>query len=286
MKKDEVQLACPRCGHPNFYFNLSKQVGYCHSAHCHWTPNRSQLDQVLQQKGRRLHGVKIQKTEEEEEAGPLEFDADVVPLLRPDLRAHCELCEETVQHLETDRRVPRELQFRMGLRASENRIYVPVYEENVLQNYVGRAKWWINSDCMRYRYAPGRDISQFIYSWDVFRVQPELALVENTFNALWLRPHGVSTNFGSNLSAAQIEKFRLSRVRRVVLLWDEGAAAKAEKAAAALNEAGVKALFVRIEGQPDGHREECIVSLIQAGMRQLIGGSAVPIDVRHEPCVR
>src|SRR3990167_9718105 len=286
MKSGEVQLPCPRCSHPQFYFNLRKGVGYCHRAKCGWSPNRVQVEQLLKEKGLRLQldpapTPQVEKRTE----GPLAFPPDVVPLLGSDLVAHCEVCEETVQRLERDRRVPRKRQQHFGFRGSENRIYVPVTENGQLVNYVGRVKWWIDSDAPRYQYAPGVTTRSYLFTWDVFRTREQMALVENTFNALWLRQYNVTTNFGSHLSDVQIEKIAESRIRHVLILWDSGAEMKAEKAVKALRLHGVRSAYVRLEGQPDGHREECLASIIQGGFEALPGDGANLEYVRKCACV-
>jgi len=283
LKPGEVQIPCPKCGHPSFYFNTRKGVGYCHRAKCGWSPNRDQLQEKL---GKRFQLDPAPQVEAPAPDGALDFPPDVLPLLSPNLVAHCEVCEETVQHIENDRHVPRDRQHHFGLRASENRIYIPVLENGALVNYVGRVKWWISSTAPRYQYASGVTTSSYLFTWDVFRTRDQVALVENTFNALWLRQYGVTTNFGSHLSVTQAEKIAYSRVRRVLILWDSGAEPKAEKAVVLLRGLGVSAAYVRLEGQPDGHREECLASIIQGGFEALQGGAASHEYVRKCTCVR
>lgn len=287
MKRGEIQLPCPRCSHPSFYFNTIKGFGFCHRATCGWSPTREQFEEFMKAKGRRVTLDAPQAPQiDDPEPGAVTWPADVVPLLYEDGRAHCEVCEEAIGHIEQDRRVPRDRQYHFGLRSSENRIYIPILDAGELVNYVGRAKWWINSEAKRYQYASGVSTSQYIYTWDYFQPRAEMVLVENTFNALWLRPYGVTTNFGSHLSAEQLEKIRNSRLRRVLILWDEGAESKAEKAVTQLRSQGVRASYVRLEGQPDGHREECLAAVIRDGMTALQGGDPRPIHVGHKPCFR
>lgn len=283
MKAGEVQLPCPKCGHPSFFFNTRKGVGFCHRAKCGWSPTRSQIEKLT---GKPFQVDVPVVVAAQHEHGPLDFPPDVVPLLDQNLRPHCEVCEDTVQHLERDRHVPRDRQLHFGIRSSENRIYVPVIENGVLVNYVGRVKWWINSSAPRYQYAHGVSTSEYLFNWDVFRTREQAALVENTFNALWLRPYGVTTNFGSHLSVVQAEKIAYSRVSRVLILWDEGAEPKAEKAVKLLRGYGVAAAYVRLVGQPDGHREECLASILQGGFEALEGGLERHEYVRKCTCIR
>ena len=39
----EVHTPCPKCDHPNFYFNVRKRLGHCFSADCGWSPNLKML---------------------------------------------------------------------------------------------------------------------------------------------------------------------------------------------------------------------------------------------------
>ena len=284
MKKGEVQFSCPICRHPNFYFNTVKGLGFCHR--CQWAPNRRKLEEKL---GRAFIWA---DPESDPKSAPLSLPPGASPLLEertPDwITPHCELCEEAVQHIEEERGVSRQKQYLFRIHASENRLFVPVYEQHELVSYVGRAKWWIYQDVPRYQYPIGTSISNYIFCWDDFRRRSELTLVENTFNALWLRELGTTTNFGSHLSGAQMNRIYDSRVRSVLLLWDEGAESRAEVACEALRARGIFSTFVRLTGQPDGHSAECLASLIRSGhdALKLPEKRKQPIDVGHRPCLR
>jgi hypothetical protein len=139
----------------------------------------------------------------------------------------------------------------------EDRIYVPIYEEGKLVNWVSRKRWdsVIHSNEKRYLYAPGRSTTKYFLGWGEAKTWQRLTLVENTFNAIWLRDRlQCSTNFGSHLSKDQVAKIVKSQIKSVVLIWDEGADARAEKAVRALHRQGVRAAYIQIHGQPDDHR--------------------------------
>lgn len=135
-------------------------------------------------------------------------------------------------------------------------------------NYVGRLKP-SRSDTgkLRYKYAPGVKTNNYIFGWDECTLWPELTLVENTFNSIWLRNHiNCSTNFGSHLSDRQIELIASSKaIKTVLLLWDEGAEISAQKAVKRLRNAGIASCLARIKGQPDNHSLETLVELATLG---------------------
>jgi hypothetical protein len=144
------------------------------------------------------------------------------------------------------------------------RIIVPVYEEGKLVQYVGRLLWGVDADATekRYKYASGASIGKYLLGWGEAKRWEKLTLVENTFNAIWLRDKlYCSTNFGSHLSIEQIDKIEKSKVKSVVLLWDEGAEARAEKAVRQLHKRAINAVYLVIKGQPDNYALEDVVEI-------------------------
>lgn len=291
MKPGEIQLSCPECQHDSFYFNTLKGIGFCHR--CQWTPRREDLVRALGRRGQTILLAQEQKSKEPEDPGEIQLPEGARPLfilLDGEVVPHCDSCEETIQRIQNDRFVSREKQARFQLHASENRIYIPIHDEaGDLVNYLGRAKWWYTSDVKSKLYAPGAKTSHYLYCWNDFGARSEIALVENTFNALWLRELGVTTNFGSSLSETQLKKIRASRVESVVLIWDEGAEERAEIAVNKLRSGGVRAVFARISGQPDQHSVECLTRIVWLGHQVAHTGRAKGMDVIHDPagaCIR
>lgn len=289
-KSDEIQLPCPECQHPSFYFNRVKGVGFCHR--CQWTPRREDLVRVLGRRGQTIILAQEEQPREQHEPGEVHLPDDARPLFVGDI-PHCELCEETIGHIEHDRFVSREKQARFQLHATENRVYIPIHDEQgKLVNYLGRVKWWRQQppDVKSKLYAPGAHTSHYLYCWNDFRARREIALVENTFNALWLRELGVTTNFGSSVSETQLTKIFASQVESLVLIWDEGAEERAETAVRKLRSGGVRAVFARISGQPDQHSVECLTRIVRHGhhvARSWSGDRG--FDVDHDPagaCIR
>lgn len=157
-----------------------------------------------------------------------------------------------------------------------NRIIVPVYEEGKLVQYVGRLLWGVRgtgAGDKRYKYASGASIGKYLLGWGEAKRWEKLTLVENTFNAIWLRDKlYCSTNFGSHLSKEQIDKIEKSKVKSVVLLWDEGAEARAEKAVRQLHKRAINAVYLVIKGQPDDYRLEDLIEICNNAHEQTKGG--------------
>lgn len=164
------------------------------------------------------------------------------------------------------RGVSPENQARFKLRFDGQRVYIPVYREGKLVNYVGRAAWWFDHDLKRYKYPYGHSITKHLFNWDEARLWPKLTLVENTFNAIWLREAlHCSTNFGSNLTLDQVQLICNSKVQSVAILWDEGADKKAEDAVNALaTDFGIPAAYCKLTGQPDDHTLDLLIEAAEA----------------------
>ncbi len=291
MKKGELQFQCPECEHPNFYFNTIKGVGFCHR--CQWTPRREDLVKALGRMGQTILQAQEAGSQERPEPERIELPSDAGPLFLESGETHCHVCEEIVQRIEHDRFVSRDKQRLFQLHSTENRIYIPIHDEQGnLVNYLGRVKWWRDQppDIKSKLYAPGAKTSHYLYAWNDFQPLKEIGLVENTFNALWLRELGVTTNFGSSLSETQLTKIFASRVESVVLIWDEGAEERAETAVRKLRSGGLRAVFARISGQPDQHSVECLTRIVRHGHQAARSWSGDRgFHVEHDPagaCLR
>jgi hypothetical protein len=67
-----------------------------------------------------------------------------------------------------------------------------------------------------------------------------------------------STTFGSNVSDTQADAIAESGVRRVAVLWDEGAEMGGDRAIKKLSDRGVRTACWRILGQPDDYPIEWV----------------------------
>lgn len=279
-RSGEANFSCPKCSHKGFYFNVRKGLGHCKRASCHWSPSLKELVSYVGSSS----SVDLEKSEPvKKEKIKVSLPEDAVPILFRNLTPHCQRCDVTSSHLEVDRFISKQKQFQYNIHETENRVYVPVYFNNDLVNYVGRQKWWytVQSD-LRYKYAPDVNTSDYIFNWDQCKFIKQLTLVENTFNAIWLQELGTTTNFGSSLSEKQCSLIADSNVKSVCLIWDEGADISAEKAVIKLKNLGVKAIFVKILGQPERHTEDCIKNMIRLAHQEAERGKLLYLNIQHK----
>jgi hypothetical protein len=250
----EVQFPCPKCKHESFYFNVNKKVGFCHRAKCLWKPN---LQTLLEFVGSGRQWLSEDFSEEPDALRPAmdvtlpEGAQQIVYYEDGELMTKLPTAFKAL----TARGISAEDQARFMLRFDGTRVYIPVYRAGKLVNYVGRAAWWFDNNLKRYKYPKGHSIVKHLFNWDEVRLWPRLTLVENTFNAIWLREAlNCSTNFGSHLSNEQATMICDSKIESVAFLWDEGADIRAEKAVQLLStKFGIPSAYCKISGQPDDH---------------------------------
>lgn len=272
VNKNEVNFPCPKCQHSSHYFNISKKVGFCHRASCHFKYNLDFLEGMTGSSPSAAGYVPSVHNEETKQPCPVTLPDDC--FYPPPV---------VVDYLCKKRRIP-EIEAK-SMYSNDNYIFVPVLYEGHMVQYVARAIDLDKPDDLfnvgtrqRYRYAKGAPITNYLY-----RLYPEnhMVLVENTFNALWLdsilghirMPNAteisVTTNFGSYLSNAQIDIIKNSNIRYISFLWDEGAEQKAWEARNKLLRIGIRAGIIQIPGQPDDHSNEYILEKIMASDKSL-----------------
>ena len=264
-RTNEAHFSCPQCGRENFFFNVSKRVGVCHHSKCKWKPRLKDISKYLK--------LSVSAQGERSDTTPLPapgpisvtFPTGSVRLITR-VSGHYMTRNQRATEEIAKRGVSVEDQFIYGLRITDDRVIIPVYENNKLVNYVSRLIWWLplESKC-KYLYCPGVKTNNYIFNWDNVKHWDRITLVENSFNAIIYNNEQVTTNFGSYLSPIQIEKLPHGRVESIVLLWDEGAEESAEKAVKPLRGKGIPSCFVRIKGQPDNHEIETIRKWIREG---------------------
>lgn len=252
----EVQFNCPKCEHPSFFFNLGKKLGYCHRASCHYSPTIKELNRLA-----RTAFGDVVTDEAHLPAKPstvkIELPASELLVDKAD-GEYVTRFPKVVEGLAL-RNVDVQKVYRFGLHYDGTYIYVPVYYEGKLVNYVGRRAFHRDAELelagiKKYQYCFGAKTSHYIFDWDRVKLQDKVTFTENTFNGMWLSDKlWGSTNFGSSLSNTQIELIRFSRIQSVVMLWDEGAEKRADKAVQKLGALGIAACAVYIKGQPDKH---------------------------------
>lgn len=276
LQRDEVKTTCPKCGHESFYFNLSKHVGWCHHDKCHWAPS---LEDLIDRIGYAPDEFGPTYTIKEEPE-PLPVILPGVPVIFVD-GSHQRMTyyPEVVNYLKGRGLSDYDI-LRFNLTYDGFRVYVPVYRDDELINYVGRDLTGTSS--LKYKYCPGAKTSEWIFGWDESKYWPRLTLVENTFVSIALRAKAYcATNFGSYLSKAQIDLIRRSKVQSVALLWDENAHKSAAKAVKALRPV-CPAAFVWMKGQPDDYPQETIVQIAKECHEAARAGQEWidPFDVR------
>ncbi|KKL21855.1 hypothetical protein LCGC14_2441300 [marine sediment metagenome] len=256
----ELNFACPSCGHESCYFNVAKVAGYCHRASCHRTFNLESMIDIIGY-APDLAGYIPGMEAEETQVREVRLPNDSEPILQN---------HEDVSALYM-RGVDWEMIQKFKLYRNNTHIIVPIYEDGELVQYNSRRinrnvpteKWFsaIPPSALRYKYAKGHSITNFLLGWEESKRWATLVLVENTFVSMWLRDLHTTTNFGSFLSATHIDKIVHSNVKHVTFLWDEGA--DAQKAQRALKKVGVPSNIIYIEGQPDDYNKSKIKELLQ-----------------------
>jgi len=247
-KGSELQFECPDCGHPSCYFNVRKQVGYCHRATCRET---YPLDKLIDRVGYppELAGyVPALDNIKAKTVTPVALPPNAVPI---------EYLDMAVDALAT-RGVTWEHIQQFHIHQTDDRLFVPVYEGGVLVQYNSRriatdkgAADWFKAGPNPYRYCSGHPITHYFLGWDECKLWDEIVLVENTFVSMWLRHLNCTATFGSHLSDTHIDKIVHSHIKKVTFLWDAGTGLASEKAVHKLRAQGIECKVIDIKGQPD-----------------------------------
>lgn len=275
----EVSFPCPKCGHGSFSFNSTKKVGQCFRAKCQWTPRLDDLRPYLKASIRPEIESFIQ--EECPSSSPpkkVALPEDSEPLV------WYESGEYRTKHYKALMEVAKrgvliEDQYTFDLHVSNDRVYIPVYQEGELVNFVGRLFWWLPfSSNMKYLYFPGAKTSDYLFNWDTCKKWNTITFVENTFNAIWLHKQNVTTNFGSSFSNIQLDKIANSGIESVVLLWDEDACQKAEEAVSRILSVGISSCYIKIKGQPDNYPEHTLRAWMDQAHKLAKSGKGICFD--------
>jgi len=254
---NEIQTNCPQCGYENFFFNTKKEVGICHKAKCHWRPTADELIEYIGFAPDEWGIFEI----EEEDSQEVEISIPDEPLLEM-VDGQCMTSwPEAVEYL-SKRGVTWQDILRFDIRCDTDRIYVPIKYEGKLVNYNSRSLTNIGK---KYLYAPGVSTSKYIFGWDECKLWDFLTLVENTFVSIWLRNSlNCSTVFGSSLSEDQANLILNSKIKTVVLFWDENTEKKCAKACELLASKGIQACYIHpMKGQPDDYSIEFITNAVK-----------------------
>lgn len=258
----EIKTNCPYCGHPSFFFNVRKAIGFCHHDVCHKKPT---LTELIEKVGFAPDEYGVSIFEEEKEQYEIQVPGEV--LVWREGKEYMTRWFDVVTYLRS-RGLTDDDMIRFKATFDGSRVYIPVMEDGRIINYVGRD---LTGELQpKYKYCHGQKTSKHIFGWDECKFWTDLTLVENTFVSIWLRNHiNCTTNFGSHLSQTQIDLIENSAVQRVVLMWDEGAEGKAEQAVNDLGNRGIESIYVIMKGQPDDHPLEELIDIRAKALESL-----------------
>lgn len=277
--QNEVQITCPLCGGNKLYFNIQKQVGICHKASCKWH------DKVFLEDLIEVFGFSPDQQGEWELSKEIEQKPIVLPGYPILIRMGTQLLtsnQDVLDYLRgrgiNDLTI---LNWRLTYDETTERIYIPVYDTNsTLVNYNSRSLNVLSNK--KYRYCPGRKISHYILGWKECRDWEQLVLVENTFVSLAYRNRmQCSTTFGSNISEVQADLIANSRIKEVIILWDENAESSADRALRKLQDRGIKAVYWKILRQPDDYPIEWVEEKVKQ-LKEAMNNGIPWIDFRKE----
>jgi hypothetical protein len=260
--KDEIQTYCPECGSDVFYFNVKKQVGICHKASCDYRPTLAVLVELIG-----FGPDEAGYFDQAEEAKHVTVTLPGWPIAQFHISQLLTSNQDALDYLR-GRQIPDWVTVNWGLTSDGERIYVPIYDDQgLLVNYNSRLIPGFAGP--KYLYCRGAKTSKYILGWSESKLWDRLALVENTFVSLRYRGKlNCSTTFGSNISDVQADLIAKSNIRRVAILWDEGAERKAHTGVLKLRARGVKASYWMIKGQPDDHPDAFVEQAAEAVFNQ------------------
>lgn len=270
-RNGEALISCPACGKDKLYFNIDKKIGHCHYASC--------LNHIVPVTVDKLKSVCGFGPDESYSVNWLpsakSFSTDPVPVLLPE-EAKPILTRKkdsfftrfplTLKSIK-DRGLSTDQIYHYNLHFDGLRVYIPVYSDGKMVQWVGRASWWFENKEMKYKYAMGAPISSFLFNWDNNKRANKLTLIENTFNAIAMNELFpdifYSSTFGSNLSDTQCRLIGQGEAKSVVILWDNDALEKAVKGVQKLRRLGVQAgmlsLFLR---QPEDYDRKILAARV------------------------
>jgi hypothetical protein len=258
----ELQFDCPICDHASCYFNVEKQIGFCHRASCRTTFDMDKMIDLIGS-GPELAGYSpFNCTVKDQAYSPVEL---------PRSAKHIEGDEIDVLEALSTRGVTWDHVVQFKIHHDEKRLYVPIYEGGELRQYNSRRidkrkspKDWFKAGENPYRYASGHPVTHYFLGWDECKMWDRIVLVENTFVSMWLRDLNATATFGSHLSDTHIDKLVHSRIKHVTFLWDGGTGFATEKAAKKLKQLGIPSKVVNLPGkkQPDDYDKSDILEMI------------------------
>lgn len=270
-RDDELRFPCPKCGYENFYFNLTKKVGWCHRASCHFAPSLRDLTSLIGTTPAADVGF-VPSRKLDNPLKPVTLPRDCINALEDkDITIALAMRGVTEQKIE-----------KYNVQCTLNQIVIPVTDTaGQLLQYVGRninrahpptSELFWKDVGLRYSYFPDWAITDHLFHWGR-KSYEHLTLVENTFNAIWLDELDVTSNFGSHLTDKQVEQIAKTSIKTLILLWDEGA--ETQKTIKRLRKMGIRSAAVEIKGQPDNYDYLTLKELIQGSHMKLLEDGSI-----------
>lgn len=252
----ELNFNCPKCGHDDFHFSTAKLIGHCFRGSCHYSPT---LEDLIDLAGYTPDELFLMPDRLEEPKLEVKVELPGTKLCFYSLGTLMTHSQEAMNYL-LNRGLTVDDIIRWGITFDGVRVYVPVMKEGVLHNYVGRDI--TGTEERKYLYGHGVKTSHWLFGWDECKEWGWISLVENTFNSILYRNDiNCTTNFGSYLSETQLDLIKKSKIKTVVLLWDESTHQNAEKEIKRLRQNGLFACYCWMKGQPDDWKKEQIIEI-------------------------
>ena len=159
----EVTMECPKCNHSRLYFNVSKKVGFCQRASCHWTPS---LKDFIERVGYGPEDdyVPYVKTSKYTDAS-IEFPEECEPLVIYENGKYYTDYPHAVENIKKRHLTDKDI-YSYNLHWNGNRVFIPVYLNGAMVSYVGRKAWWFESLGLRYDYPKGAPVSRYLFAYD------------------------------------------------------------------------------------------------------------------------
>ena len=271
----EAHFPCPKCQHKSFYFNVFRGIGYCHRVGCGWKPTLADLTELTGTKPS-LTSTYLLSRDKQVFVKEKKKDSIHIPPWSPIVRMdNSQLVTDYPEEFKAlrGRGLTAEDMYRWGLTTTKDRIYIPVYYKGKLVQYVGRQKWWTDKynnqipwggepDLPRYKYAKGRGIGYYLLGWDEAQTWPWITIVENTFNAIWLRDKlNCVSVFGGRITEHQSDLIAKSKVNKVITLMDGG---NLTNHSFYLKKKGINSKQILIVGQPDEYDANFLCAVVLA----------------------
>ena len=266
-RNDEALISCPSCGKNKLYFNITKKVGTCHYSGCMYHSEPVTIKKLTNicgfapDEAINFSLYKNFNSEVPQLPQPINLPEGAEPLVIRKEGQLFTIYPTVLKHIQMRGITPEEM-FRYNFHFDGMRIYIPVYHNGQMVQWVGRAAWWFANEEKKYKYATGSSVTNYLFNWDTNKYSNKLTLVENTFVAIASdtiakgidKNSGWCSTFGSHLSDTQCDLIGKGAACSVVVIFDSDAQDKAEKGVQKLRGLGIRAGMISlVRRQPDDY---------------------------------